>query len=69
MAAVNNRPDFPTMEQVEKASHEDLARWHRFLSAGDLPEQKRVMKRIAERFEKMGGMTDQISKRVGYGGV
>jgi len=23
--------EFPTMDQVEKASHEDLARWYRFL--------------------------------------
>ncbi len=65
----NDRPDFPTMEQVDKATHEDLARWFRFLSTGDTPEQKKVMKRISERFKKMGGMTDQISKRIGFGGV
>jgi hypothetical protein len=31
MRAPVNRPDFPTMRQVEKADHEQLARWHRFL--------------------------------------
>jgi len=29
---MGNRPDFPTMDQVEKANHEQLARWYRFLS-------------------------------------
>jgi len=27
----HDRQDFPTMEQVEKANHEQLARWYRFL--------------------------------------
>ncbi len=26
--AANNRPDFPTMDQVEKANHEQLAWWY-----------------------------------------
>jgi len=30
-----DRPDFPTMEQVEKANHEQPARWYRFLPSGD----------------------------------
>jgi hypothetical protein len=29
------RPDFPTKEQVEKATHEELGRWFRFLPEGD----------------------------------
>jgi len=33
---MDNRPDFPTREQVEKASHEQLARWYRFLPSGDM---------------------------------
>jgi len=41
--AVNDRPDFPTMDQVEKASHEQLAAWFRFLAAGDTPEQKKIL--------------------------
>jgi hypothetical protein len=27
----HDRPDFPTMEQVGEANHEQLARWYRFL--------------------------------------
>ena len=58
-----DRPDFPTMEQVEKASHEQLAYWYRFLPSGDTPEQKKIMDRMAERFKKLGGMTPELSKR------
>ncbi len=44
----HDRPDFPTMEQVEKANHEQLARWYRFLPSGDTKEQQKIMDRIAE---------------------
>jgi len=61
-----DRPDFPTMEQVEKASKEQLARWFSHLPAGNTPEQKKIMKRIDERFKKLGGMTPELEKKVGY---
>jgi hypothetical protein len=64
-----DRPDFPTMEQVEKANHEQLGKWYRFLKTGDTPEQKKIMDRIEARFKKFGGMTPKISKAIGYGGV
>jgi hypothetical protein len=41
------RPDFPTKEQVEKATHEELGRWFRFLPEGDTPEEKKLLDRIA----------------------
>jgi hypothetical protein len=31
MGCMLDRPDFPTLEQVEKASYEQLAKWYRFL--------------------------------------
>ncbi len=60
--------EFPTEPEIEKASHEDLARWYRFL----LPtgkEQQALMDKISARFKKLGGMTPEISRRVGHGGV
>jgi hypothetical protein len=59
----HDRPDFPTMEQVEEANHEQLARWYRFLSSGDTKEQGKIMDRIAERFKRLGGMTPAWRKR------
>ncbi len=66
--AVNNKLEFPTMDQVEKASHEDLARWYRFLLPSG-KEQQAILDKIADRFKKLGGMTPEISKRIGHGGT
>jgi hypothetical protein len=45
---------FPTIEEVEKADKEQLARWYRFLPSGETAADQKIMKRIAERFEKLG---------------
>ena len=66
MSVQQHRPDFPTLQEVEKASHEQLARWYRFLPAGDTKEQQQVMDRIAERFKKLGGMTPALEKKIGF---
>jgi hypothetical protein len=56
---------FPTIEEVEKADQEQLARWYRFLASGETAADQKIMRRIAERFEKLGGMTAELSKRIG----
>jgi hypothetical protein len=61
-----DRPDFPTMKQVEDADHERLARWYRFLPSGDTREQEKIQDRIAERFKELGGMTHAMSKKIGF---
>jgi hypothetical protein len=53
---------FPTIEEVEKADKEQLARWYRFVPSGDTAADQKIMKRIAERFDKLGGMTPELSK-------
>lgn len=63
---MSDRPDFPTIEQVENADHEQLAGWYRFFSCGDTPEQKKICDRIAERLKELGGMTPALEKRIGY---
>lgn len=63
---LETRPDIPTLEQVEKANREQLAKWYRFLPSGDTKEQRRVLDRIAERFKKLGGMTPELSKKIGF---
>jgi hypothetical protein len=54
------------MEQVEKASHEQLAKWYRFLPSGDTDEQQRIQDRIGQRFKELGGMTPELSKKIGF---
>jgi hypothetical protein len=57
--------EFPTIQEVEKADKEQLARWYRFLPSGETAADQKIMKRIAERFEKLGGMTAELSKKIG----
>jgi hypothetical protein len=61
-----SRPDFPKLEEVEKAGREQLARWFSHLPAGDTPEQKKVVERINQRFKKLGSMTPALEKKVGF---
>jgi hypothetical protein len=56
---------FPTIEEVEKADKEQLARWYRFLPSGETTADQKIMRRIAERFEKLGGMTAELGKKIG----
>jgi len=54
------------MVEVEKASHEQLARWFRHLTEGETAEQKKILDRIEQRFNKLGGMTPALEKKIGY---
>jgi hypothetical protein len=56
---------FPTIEEVERAGKEQLARWYRFLPSGETLADQKIMNRIAERFEKLGGMTPELSRQIG----
>lgn len=60
-----DQQDFPTMQQVEKASKENLARWYRFL-LGTNDEQRKILQRVAKRLEQLGGMTPELSKKIGH---
>lgn len=57
---------FPTMEQVEKADREQIARWYRFLPAREITNQQSIVDRIADRFMNMGGMTPGLSKKIAF---
>jgi hypothetical protein len=69
MSFATGRPDFPTMAEVEKADREKLARWFRFLPSGETKEEQKIWDRIEERFKKLGGMTPELSDKIGYKGV
>lgn len=55
----------PTMLEIEKASREQLAYWYRFLPGGVTQEQKPIMDRLVERFQKLGGFDSALSKKIG----
>jgi hypothetical protein len=56
---------FPTIEEVNRADKEQLASWYRFLPSGEMPTDQQIMKRIAQRFETLGGMTAELSTTIG----
>lgn len=55
----------PTLEEVENADREQLAHWYRFLPSPETDEAVKVMNRLVERFNGMGGFTPEISKKIG----
>jgi hypothetical protein len=57
---------FPTMEQVERADREQIARWYRFLPTREIAYSQDIMDRIADRFMNMGGMTPGLSRKIGF---
>lgn len=58
---------YPTMEEVERADRLQLARWYRFLPSPQGRGRIKIIDRICERFEELGGMTPEISKAIGWG--
>ena len=58
---------YPTLKQVEAADRFIICGWHRFLGSPANDEQKKILDRICERYGELGGMTPEISKRLGWG--
>ena len=57
---------FPAIDDVERADRKQLARWYRFLPSGETAADQKIMRsRIAQRFEKLGGMNPELSKKIG----
>ena len=71
---------YPTIEEVESASHTQLATWHIFLHRPGwdaigkgrevfdkvLHQESDILARIDQRFKEMGGMTPKISKSIAW---
>jgi hypothetical protein len=56
---------FPTLDKVENTDKEQLACWYRFLPSGETTVDRRIITRIAKQFDKLGGMTLELSKKIG----
>ena len=57
---------YPTLQQVESADHTQICKWYRFLPLASTPEEVDIMKAIVGRYKANGGMTVEISKRIGH---
>lgn len=56
--------NYPTREEVEKATIDDLALWHRGLPGPNSSETVSIMGRICDRFDELGGWTNKLVKDV-----
>lgn len=52
--------------QIDEMSQEDMARRFRFGSAGDAMLTGEAGDYFMERFKSLGGMTPEISKKIGW---
>lgn len=65
---------YPTMNEVETASHVQLGRWWRFLRSPRMSDlfykesekEREILNRICDRFQELGGFTEEVSKEVGW---
>lgn len=70
---------YPTLDEVNTASHLKLCKWYRFLPSPGLEgiggqdfdttlkRQGPIMDRIVDRVKEFGGFTPEISKEIGWG--
>lgn len=70
--------NYPTPEDVDKASHYDLAKWSRHLQSPGMSAvgkddfdqvmeaEGKIMDRIQERFRAFGGWNSTLSKAIGW---
>jgi hypothetical protein len=64
MTAIIN---YPSIEQVRRADHEQLGKWYRFLRSPANDTEQTVMSLIVTRFNKKGGFNPELSKKIGQG--
>lgn len=71
---------YPTIEEVENASHEQICRWWRFLpsprhlavnKSNDvfneiLLDEFKIQSLIGEKLKNYGGFTPELSKKIGW---
>jgi hypothetical protein len=64
--AKKNKMKYPTKEEIETASKEQLGRWCRFLINPSTEEHRTILHLILKRFLSRGGWTETLSKKVGW---
>ncbi|MDB9911051.1 hypothetical protein OAC88_02810 [Flavobacteriaceae bacterium] len=58
--------NYPTLEEVEAADLLQICKWMRFLLVSGDPEEQKVIIRMCERRDELGGITPAISKQIGW---
>ncbi len=62
-----SKTEYPkSLEEIKNASHEQICSWYRFLPSPISPQQRDLMNFIIYRFQELGGMTPETSKKIGW---
>ncbi len=56
---------YPTLEEVETATHRQICEWYRFLPSPSDNEQVEINTLIYDKFNEKGGYTTNLSKQIG----
>ena len=57
---------YPTLNEINQASHYELGKWMRFVPSPGYNAEVKLLNRIIERFGDMGGWNPSLSKMVGW---
>ena len=57
---------YPNVSAVVDADREQLGWWVRFLRSPETDDEHKILDQILTRFKDKGGMTPEISKRIGW---
>lgn len=56
----------PSLKEIENASHEQLARWWRFLPSDRYPKGESAGRLKERLFKEYNGITTELSKKMGW---
>ena len=62
----NTMKYYPSPSEVVDADHIQLGYWFRFLRSPETGDELKILNQIVTRFKDRGGMTPEISKRIGW---
>lgn len=57
---------YPTLKEVNQASHLQICKWYRNLPLSSNKEEEVIIDEICNRFDELGGFTPEISKQIGW---
>jgi len=62
----NKYKSYPKLEEVKGMPHVDVAGYYRFLPSPENQEQTDIIDAIVEKLDDLGGITPEVSKRIGW---
>ena len=58
------RPEFPTIDEIDTATEDEIRTWYRKLPIARNHNELRIVNMVVYRYLKIGGKTPEASKRI-----